>query len=222
MVVVGCGRVGAGLPLGWPRPGTWSRWSTRTPRRSSEVGEEFSGQTVEGIGFDRDVLEQAGAASADALVAGDRRRQAQRGRGLVAGGDAYRVPRVIARIHDPVGPPSTRSSTTAVLDRRAAQDPRLPGAPHLKEEGAFGRGEVTLLRLELPSTWSTARWPTSRKQGPGGSASPAGAGRSSRPATAFAEGDVVRLAVGATATRRPRRPAGRGGHARGGRPQVAG
>src|SRR4030095_10762305 len=48
----------------------------------------------------------------------------------------------------------------------------------LKEETSFGRGEVSLLRLELPSTWSTARWPASRATGSGWSASPAGAGRS--------------------------------------------
>ncbi|HYN18409.1 MAG TPA: NAD-binding protein, partial [Actinomycetes bacterium] len=100
VVVVGCGRVGAGLAAGLAAAGEVVAVVDKDPKAFERLGEEFTGQTVEGIGFDRDVLEQAGVARADALVA-------------VTGGDnsnvvtarvareAYRVPRVIARIHDP-------------------------------------------------------------------------------------------------------------------------
>jgi trk system potassium uptake protein TrkA len=100
VVVVGCGRVGAGLAAGLAEAGDVVAVVDKDPKAFERLGEVFTGQTVEGIGFDRDVLEQAGVARADALVA-------------VTGGDnsnvvaarvakdAYRVPRVIARIHDP-------------------------------------------------------------------------------------------------------------------------
>ena len=100
VVIVGCGRVGGGLAAGLAAAGEVVAVIDKDPKAFERLGEEFTGQAVEGIGFDRDVLERAGVARADALVA-------------VTGGDnsnvvaarvardAYRVPRVIARIHDP-------------------------------------------------------------------------------------------------------------------------
>ena len=168
----------------------------KDPKAFERLGEEFSGQTVEGIGFDRDVLEQAGVARADALVA-------------VTGGDnsnvvaarvardAYRVPRVIARIHDP---------------RRAALYEELGSSPCPRPTGRCARSATTWSTApsrrrapsgaarsrcsawSCPSTWSTARWPTSRARGSGWSASPAGRGVRARAGHRLAEGDVVRLA----------------------------
>ena len=65
----------------------------------------------------------------------------------------------------------------------------------LKEEGAFGAARSRCSAWSCPSTWSTARWPTSRARAPGGQRHPPGRAFVPGPATAFAEGDVVRLAV---------------------------
>ena len=152
VVVVGCGRVGAGLAAGLAKAGELVAVVDKDPKAFERLGEDFGGQTVEGIGFDRDVLERAGVARADALVA-------------VTGGDnsnvvaarvardAYRVPRVIARIHDPhraalyeeLGVVTVSDTDWAMGKVRDYLEHRT-----LKEEHTFGRGEVSLLRLELP------------------------------------------------------------------------
>jgi trk system potassium uptake protein len=222
VVVVGCGRVGAGLAAGLAEAGDVVAVVDKDPKAFERLGEEFTGQTVEGIGFDRDMLEQAGVARADALVA-------------VTGGDnsnvvtarvardAYRVPRVIARIHDPrraslyeeLGIVTVSSTAWGMRKVRDYLEHRT-----LKEEHSFGRGEVTLLRLELPQHLVDRQ--VADVEGDGlrvvsvtrrGGAFVPGSG------TVLAEGDVVRLAVGSTAAngstpswpRRPTasRPAGR-------------
>lgn len=199
VVVVGCGRVGAGLAAGLAAAGEVVAVIDKDPKAFERLGEAFGGLTVEGIGFDRDVLERAGAASADALVA-------------VTGGDnsnvvaarvardAYRVPRVIARIHDPrraalyeeLGVVTVSSTGWALRRIRDHLEHRT-----LKEEQTFGRGEVSLLRLELPQHLVDRSVADVEGEGlrvvsvtrRGGAFVPG-------PGTALAEGDVVRLAVG--------------------------
>ena len=180
VVVVGCGRVGAGLAAGLAQAGEVVAVVDKDPKAFERLGEDFTGQTVEGIGFDRDVLERAGAARADALVA-------------VTGGDnsnvvaarvardAYRVPRVIARIHDPrraalyeeLGVVTVSSTDWAM---RKIRD-YLSTAPSRRRPPSAG-ARSPCCAWSCPSTWSTARWPASRATGSGWSASPAGAGRS--------------------------------------------
>jgi trk system potassium uptake protein TrkA len=105
---------------------------------------------VEGIGFDGDVLERAGVAGADALVAVTGGDNSNAVAARVAR-DAYRVPRVIARIHDPrratlyeqLGVVTVSSTDWALRRIHDHLEHRT-----LKEEGAFGRGEVSLLPLD--------------------------------------------------------------------------
>ena len=198
VVVIGCGRVGAGLAAGLAGTGDVVAVVDKDPKAFERLGEEFDGQTVEGIGFDRDALERAGVARADALVA-------------VTGGDnsnvvaarvardAYRVPRAIARIHDPRRAALyeelgivTVSSTGWALRKITDFLEHRP----LREETSFGRGEVSLLRLELPQHLVDRRVADLEGEGlrvvsvtrRGGAFVPA-------PGAVLAEGDVVRLAV---------------------------
>jgi trk system potassium uptake protein TrkA len=202
VVVVGCGRVGAGLAAGLAAAGDVVAVVDKDPKAFERLGEEFTGQTVEGIGFDRDALERAGVARADALVA-------------VTGGDnsnvvaarvardAYRVPRAIARIHDPRRAALyeelgivTVSSTGWALRKITDHLEHRP----LREEISFGRGEVSLLRLELPQYLVDRRVADLEGEGlrvvsvtrRGGAFVPA-------PGAVLAEGDVVRVAVEAGA-----------------------
>jgi trk system potassium uptake protein TrkA len=199
VVVVGCGRVGAALAAGLAAAGEQVAVVDKDPKAFERLGEEFAGQTVEGIGFDRDVLEAAGAARADALVA-------------VTGGDnsnvvaarvardAYRVPRVIARIHDPrraalyeeLGVVTVSSTGWALRKIRDYLEHRT-----LKEEHTFGRGEVSLVRLELPQHLVDRS--VADVEGAGlrvVSITRRGGAFVPGPGAVLAEGDVVRLAVG--------------------------
>jgi len=115
--------------------------------------------------------------------------------------DAYRVPRVIARIHDPrraalyeeLGIVTVSSTDWALRKIHDYLEHRT-----LKEEHAFGRGEVSMLRLELPQHLVDRSVADIEGDGlrvvsvtrRGGAFVPGSA-------TVLAEGDVVRLAVGA-------------------------
>ncbi|HET9006275.1 MAG TPA: TrkA family potassium uptake protein [Actinomycetes bacterium] len=200
VVVVGCGRVGAGLAAELADAGETVAVIDKDPKAFERLGEVFAGQTVEGIAFDRDVLERAGIAKADALVAvtsGDNSNV------VVArvAREAYRVPRVLARIHDPrraalyeeLGIVTMSDTDWALRKVRDYLEHRT-----LKEELRFGRGEVTLLRLELPQHLVDRTVAAVEGEGlrmvsvtrRGGAFVPG-------PDTVLAEGDVVRLAVGA-------------------------
>jgi trk system potassium uptake protein len=198
VVVVGCGRVGAGLAAGLAAAGDVVAVVDKDPKAFERLGEEFTGQTVEGIGFDRDALERAGVARADALVA-------------VTGGDnsnvvaarvardAYRVPRAIARIHDPRRAALyeelgivTVSSTGWALRKITDHLEHRP----LREETSFGRGEVSLLRLELPQHLVDRRVDDLEGAGLRGcNVTRRGGAFVPAPGAVLAEGDVVRLAV---------------------------
>jgi trk system potassium uptake protein TrkA len=199
VVIVGCGRVGAGLAGTLADAGEVVAVVDKDPKAFERLGEDFTGQTVEGIGFDRDVLERAGVARADALVAVTSGDNSNVVAARVAR-DAYRVPRVIARIHDPrraalyeeLGIVTVSSTDWAMRKIRDYLEHRT-----LKEEHAFGRGEVSLLRLELPQHLVDRSVADVEDEGirvvsvtrRGGAFVPG-------PATVLAEGDVIRLAVG--------------------------
>jgi trk system potassium uptake protein TrkA len=199
VVVTGCGRVGAGLAMALAERGETVAVVDKDPRAFERLGEHFLGQTVEGISFDRDVLEQAGVARADALVA-------------VTGGDnsnivtariardTYKVPRVIARIQDPrrAAIYEELGITTVATVGWALGKIRdyLEHAP-LKEEATFGRGEVALVRLELPQHLVDRS--VGDLENGGGlrvvSITRRGGALVPQTTTTLAEGDVVRLAV---------------------------
>jgi trk system potassium uptake protein TrkA len=99
VVVVGCGRVGAGITRRLLDDGCTVTVVDRRPdafRRLADTG----ARTVVGVGFDRDVLERAGVRRAAALAAvtsGDNSNI------IVAriGREVFGVPQVLARIYDP-------------------------------------------------------------------------------------------------------------------------
>jgi trk system potassium uptake protein TrkA len=197
-VIVGCGRVGAALANELAERGDTVSVVDKNIDAFELLGEGFTGQVVAGIGFDRDVLERAGVARADALVA-------------VTGGDnsnvvtarvardAYRVPRVIARIQDPRRAEiyeglGVVTVATVGWTLRKVRD-YLEHRP-VTDEAWFGRGEVTLVRLVLPQHLVDRQVEDLEEDGlrvvsvtrRGGAFVP-------DPATILAEGDVIRLAV---------------------------
>lgn len=100
IVIVGCGRVGSTLARELMDQGNSVAVVDRKESAFRRLGEGFPGQTVAGIGFDRDVLGEAGIARASALAAvtnGDNSNI------LVArvAREQYGIERVVARIYDP-------------------------------------------------------------------------------------------------------------------------
>ncbi len=100
VVIVGCGRVGSTLARELCESGNTVAVVDRKADAFLRLGDEFSGQTVVGIGFDPDVLVAAGIDRADALVAvtnGDNSNI------MIArvGRERFKVQRVVTRIYDP-------------------------------------------------------------------------------------------------------------------------
>jgi trk system potassium uptake protein TrkA len=97
---MGCGRVGSTLAASLEARGHSVAIIDQDPDAFRRLGPDFAGLTVTGIGFDRDVLVQAGIERADAFAAvssGDNSNiiSARLAR------ETFGVQRVVARIYDP-------------------------------------------------------------------------------------------------------------------------
>ena len=99
VVIMGCGRVGSTLAQNLESRGHTVAVIDQNPDAFRRLGPEFTGLTVTGIGFDRDVLVEAGIERADAFAAvssGDNSNiiSARLAR------ETFGVNRVVARIYD--------------------------------------------------------------------------------------------------------------------------
>ena len=99
-MIVGCGRVGSTLALSLISSGHSVAVVDRKSDAFFRLRDNFAGQTITGIGFDRDVLEQAGIKKASAVAAvtnGDNSNI------LVArvARESFGIENVVARISDP-------------------------------------------------------------------------------------------------------------------------
>ena len=100
VVIVGCGRVGSTLALSLISSGHSVAVVDRKSDAFFRLRDNFAGQTITGIGFDRDVLEQDGIKKASAVAAvtnGDNSNI------LVArvARESFGIENVVARISDP-------------------------------------------------------------------------------------------------------------------------
>lgn len=204
LIVVGCGRVGCLLALQMAAEGHKVAVVDKNARSFKRLGRNFSGQTVLGIGFDRDVLREAGIERADALAAVTNGDNSNYIAATVAR-DVFRVPTVVARIYDPqreaiyreLGIRTISSTSWAVHTiRRILQSSE--GVSSIQ----FGSGEV-----EIAEVMITGRLVGRlvRDLAVPGEISPVVVVRRGRaflptPGVPLEEGDVVQVAVLATAT----------------------
>jgi trk system potassium uptake protein TrkA len=101
VIIVGCGRVGARTAAELDARGEQVTVVDASPRSFNRLPAAFGGNTVRGSGTDEDILRQAGAEQAELLMAlseGDNRNTmaAQLGKHV------FGIPRVIAKINDPM------------------------------------------------------------------------------------------------------------------------
>jgi trk system potassium uptake protein TrkA len=100
VIIMGCGRVGSELALQLLDGDHEVAVIDKNPSAFVKYPPGTSAKTIVGLGFDRDVLEQAGIKEADAFVAvssGDNSNIVSARVAL----EHYHVPRVVARIYDP-------------------------------------------------------------------------------------------------------------------------
>ncbi|NDK89407.1 TrkA family potassium uptake protein [Gordonia desulfuricans] len=99
VVIMGCGRVGSSLAAAMERRGHEVSIIDRNPSAFARLGDGFRGQTIVGVGFDRDVLTRAGIERADAFAAVSSGDNSNIIAARVAR-ETFDVERVVARIYD--------------------------------------------------------------------------------------------------------------------------
>lgn len=100
VIIVGCGKLGAGLAQNLIKKGHSVTVIDSSPEAFELLGKDFNGKTIVGIGFDRDILDKAQIHLADAIVASTKSDEANALIGRVSR-NVYKVPRVISRLYDP-------------------------------------------------------------------------------------------------------------------------
>ncbi len=101
IIVMGCGRVGSAVSLLFASLGHEVTVIDHGMDVLPRLGTDFKGKIVHGIGFDRDVLIEAGIETAEAFVSASPSDNAN----IVAARTArniFHVPRVVARLYDPL------------------------------------------------------------------------------------------------------------------------
>lgn len=99
-VIMGCGRVGAELTIQLAQGGHTVAIVDKRREAFDRLPPGFEAKTIVGIGFDREVLEQAGIKDADAFIAVSNGDNSNIVSARVAR-EHFKVPKVIARIYDP-------------------------------------------------------------------------------------------------------------------------
>lgn len=100
IIIIGCGRMGAGLTQSLSLKGHEVIVVDNDPTAFERLAPSFKGQTVVGVGFDREVLLRAGVERTDGLAAVTVSDEVNVVTARLAS-QIFRVPRVVARLYDP-------------------------------------------------------------------------------------------------------------------------
>ncbi len=153
IIVVGCGRIGAGLAQFLCQAGHAVTVVDSDESAFRQLGPSFKGKTVTGVGFDRDVLLAAKIDRADALAAVT---SSDESNAVIArlARETYRVPKIVARMYDRQKAEiymrlgvQTISSTAWGIKRAADL---LCYSP-LNTVFSLGDGEVDVVEVEVPA-----------------------------------------------------------------------
>lgn len=152
VIVVGMGRMGTSLAHKLDRQGYEVCAIDQDPERLKALGPTFGGQTVAGVGFDREVLAAAGIDRASAVIACTASDETNIVVARISR-QTYRVPRVIARLYE-IGNAETYRrlgiqsiSTTDWGVRRVCE---LLTFNELDDVTGIGSGDVRLVRADVP------------------------------------------------------------------------
>ncbi len=152
VIIMGCGRVGAQVAMLLSRIGHAVTIIDSDPAAFSRLGDDFHGKIVRGVGFDKDILLQAGIEEADAFVATSPSDNANVIAARIAR-NIFMVPRVVARLYDPRRAEIYRRLglvTISTTTWGAERITELLTHSNLNPIISFGGGEVALITLEIP------------------------------------------------------------------------
>jgi trk system potassium uptake protein TrkA len=159
VIVVGCGRVGAELATSVAACGHSVTVVDKARRAFRKLPAGWDGDTVVGLGFDRDVLIGAGVEQADALAAVTSGDNSNILAARIAS-ETFEVPRVVARIYDPrraviyerlgIATVATVTWTTDQITRRLIPD-------RTAVEWSDPTGDVLMIERKLTEPWAGRR-----------------------------------------------------------------
>ena len=152
IIIIGCGRIGAGLAKKLISEGHSVTVVDQDPSAFEQLGEHFKGRTITGVGFDQDVLLRAGIKNADCLAAVTPNDEANVIASKIAR-DYFHVPKVVTRLYD--------INQAEIYKRLGIQTitPVAWGINRIAElllnspfevVSSIGSGEVDLVEMEVP------------------------------------------------------------------------
>lgn len=153
VIVMGCGRIGSLVSKLLDTANHDVTVIDHDANADGRLGPTFKGRIIKGLGFDRNVLLQAGIEQTEAFVSASQSDNANIVAARIAR-NIFHVPRVVARLYDPRRAEiyqrlglTTISSTNWGAERIC----QVLTHTDLDVWDTFGRGEVSLIRLEVPS-----------------------------------------------------------------------
>ena len=153
IIVMGCGRVGSEVSLLLVRQGHDVTVIDHDDNSLARLGTSFKGKVVHGIGFDRNVLIEAGVETAEGFIAASSSDNAN----IVAARIArtiFRVPRVVARLYDPVrAEVYKRLGLTTISSTQWGAERIVEVITHndLDVLQVYADGGTTMVRVEVPA-----------------------------------------------------------------------
>lgn len=159
IIIMGCGRVGSQVSLLLAQHGHEVTVIDHDANALARLGTDFNGKVVRGLGFDKNILIEAGVETAEGFVAASSSDNAN----IVAARIAriiFRVPRVVARLYDPVrAEVYQRLGLTTISSTQWGAERIVDVVTHndLDVLQVFGDGGTTMVRVEVPSRLSGYR-----------------------------------------------------------------
>ncbi len=151
VIVVGCGKMGSGLALELAKKGHSVTVVGAAMEEFSMLGKVFKGETIVGVAFDKQILEQAGIERADAVVACTKSDETNALIGRISR-NTYRVPRVISRLYDPRKAEIYRTlgiQTISATEWGVKHAIELLSYDQLDIVAGLGNGGVDIVRVEV-------------------------------------------------------------------------
>jgi trk system potassium uptake protein TrkA len=156
VIVMGCGRIGSQVSRLLSEQGHEVTVIDHDSNADGRLGPNFKGTIIKGLGFDRNILLQAGIQNVDAFVAASQSDNAN----IVAARTArniFHVPRVVARLYDPRRAEIyQRLGLTTISSTNWGAERIFQVLTHVNIDvwNTFGSGEIALVHVELPSQLS--------------------------------------------------------------------
>ena len=199
IVIMGCGRVGAELTMQLSKAGHEVAIIDKRKEAFDRLPPEFKAKTLVGVGFDREILEDAGIKEADAFIAVSSGDNSNILAARVAR-EYYHVPNVVARIFDPRRAEIyERLNIPTVASVRWTAKQIVLMLFHAREEikESLGGGDLFRMRVDIPA--HLVGKPVSelsvQKKVLGAGVDRGGQGFIPEPTSTFQEGDVAHVIV---------------------------